>query len=142
MKTPQQKRMRKPFNKSAKKRLGKTALKAKRAEAKRAKAKLEKVDGLGPKDIKRIRSALRGAWQWNHARQLVIKRCLVAGGFSKCELCKKKSPKVFVDHIEACGEVTQAHYIARMFRPSSELQGLCQKCHSAKTKQEREDAKW
>lgn len=103
-----------------------------------------KVDGLGPKDLKRIRSALRDVWRWNHARQLVLKRCLIAGGFSRCEnkKCKKKCPKVFVDHISPCGDVREPGYILRMFIPSRQLQGLCQKCHTAKTKQEREDAAW
>lgn len=112
------------------------------AKKKPRKPPVEKVDGLGPKDIKRIRSALRDAWRWNHARQLVLKRCLLPNGFSKCEGCKKKCPKVFVDHIEACGQVTQPFYIARMFTSSRHLQGLCQKCHAVKTKEEREEAKW
>lgn len=101
-----------------------------------------KVDGLGPKDVKRIRSALRDVWRWNHARNLVIKRCLIANGFSKCEKCKKKCPKVFVDHKKACGDVREPDYIKRMFIPSKFLQGLCQKCHSVKTKKERQDNAW
>lgn len=104
------------------------------------KKRFPKVDGLGPVDVKRIRSALRDAWRWNHARQLVIKRCLLPDGFSRCERCESTAPKIFVDHIDAVGEV-DAGYIQRLFVPSNLLQGLCKKCHAHKTKIER-DEKW
>ena len=105
------------------------------------KIKPEKIDGLGADDIKKIRSALRQVWSWSHARRLVVKRCLQPDGYSICEKCKQQCPKIHVDHIQVLGEVTGLKYIERMWTPSKNLQGLCKKCHDAKTKQERHDAK-
>lgn len=99
----------------------------------------EKVDGLGPKDIARIRTALRQVWSWSYPRRLVVKRCLISDGFSKCEKCKQTCPKIYVDHIQNVGEV-DAGYIERMWVPSTKLQGLCKRCHDAKTKWERKSA--
>lgn len=105
---------------------------------KRQKKVVEKVDGLGPKDIKRLRSAIRNVWRYSHPWKLVTQRCLLPDGFSKCEGCKKKCPKVFVDHIQNVGDVDSGNYILRMWTPSKNLQGLCKKCHDAKTKLERQ----
>jgi len=102
-----------------------------------AKKKVEKVDGLGPKEIAQIRVALRKVWSWSHARRLVIKRCEGKGGFSFCEKCKKRAPKIFVDHLKKCGEVDDG-YIRRLFVSSDKMQGLCNKCHNKKTKWEKE----
>lgn len=110
------------------------------AVKKRKKKTFEKVDGLGPKDLKNIRSAIRQIWHRSHVRNLVVKRCIGAGGFSFCEKCKRRSPKVFIDHIVRVGEV-DAGFIGRMFTPSKNLQGLCKPCHDLKTKAERASAK-
>ena len=107
---------------------------------KKKKSKPPKVDGLGPEEIKRIRSAIRQVWSWSYAKRLVTLRCIGKNGFSYCELCKKKSPKVFIDHKIAVGEL-DAGFIKRLFCSSKDLQGLCKTCHDAKTKQERRDAK-
>lgn len=100
------------------------------------KKKLALVDGLGPRDIKRLRSHIRTVWGWSYARKLCVQRCLVEGGFSRCEQCKQIVPKIYPDHIIPCGDVDEG-YIARMFVPSRFLQGLCNKCHNAKTNDER-----
>lgn len=100
------------------------------------KAKAEKVDGLGPDDIKKIRSAIRQVWHWSHAKKLVVKRCTKADGFPYCETCKKRCPKIFVDHIKQVGDV-DGGFIYRLFVPSKQMQGLCKKCHNLKTKDER-----
>lgn len=105
-----------------------------------AKKKIAKTDGLGPYEIKRIRSAVRDVWQYSHARQLVIKRCTGKDGFARCEDCKKKTPKLKIDHIDNVGDV-DAGFILRMFCPSNKLQGLCHECHKDKTKIERAFAK-
>lgn len=102
--------------------------------------RLKPTDGLGPKEIKRIRNALRDVWRYSHARTLVIKRCEGKDGFSFCEKCKKRTPKLKVDHIIQCGDVDEG-YIKRLFIPSFGLQGLCPKCHNLKTKEEREISK-
>lgn len=100
------------------------------------KPKIEKVDGLGPDDIKKIRAAIRQVWQWSHAPRLVVKRCTDAGGFGVCEKCEGRCPKVKVDHIKPVGDVDEG-FIARLFVPSTKMQGLCKRCHDAKTKEER-----
>ena len=98
--------------------------------------KLQKTDGLGPYEIKRIRAAIRQVWQRSHARKLCIDRATGKDGFVRCEKCKKKVPKIYVDHIEAVGEV-DGKFIYKLFCPSDMLQALCKKCHDAKTKEER-----
>jgi hypothetical protein len=101
-----------------------------------AKNKLQNVDGLGPSDIEKIRNAIRQVWHWSHAKKLCIKRCTDKNGFGHCEKCKKKVPKIYADHITQVGEV-DAGFIFRMFVPSIGLQGLCKKCHTKKTNEER-----
>jgi len=103
---------------------------------KKTKKKISKMDGLGPYEIKRIRQALRKVWHQSHARALVVKRCIGRGGFSYCEACGKRSPKVYIDHTIACGDV-DGGFIERLFTPSKNLTGMCKKCHDAKTKEER-----
>lgn len=109
--------------------------------AKKKKEKIEKIDGLGPDDIRKIRVAIRQVWSWSYPRRLCIARAVVdEDGNSRCELCKKVVPKVHPDHIEAAGDV-DAGFISRLFCSSNKLQALCKKCHQAKTNQERREAK-
>ena len=108
--------------------------------AKKKKPKPEKIDGLSPNDIKRIRSAIRQVWHWCYPKKLCVQRCTRKNGFQYCEKCKKKVPKIFVDHITQVGDV-DAGFIARLFCPSSGLQGLCKSCHQSKTNDERRAAK-
>lgn len=112
-------------------------LEQKRLE-KREKAK-KKVDGWNPKDITKLRAAIRQVWSWSQPARLVRSRCLTKDGFSKCEnkKCRKTVPKIFVDHIEVMGSIFGERYLERMGAPSTELQGLCKKCHDAKTAIER-----
>ena len=105
-----------------------------RAEIK--KKKLQKTDGLGPLEIKKIRTALRLVWHRSAARKVVVLRCTDADGFTFCEQCHKRTPALKVDHIEKLGDV-DGGYIERLFVPSGKMQGLCKTCHDAKTKQER-----
>lgn len=98
--------------------------------------KIKALDGLGPYEKKKIRSALRLVWQRSHSRRLVLKRCTGEDGFYYCEICLNKTPALKVDHITACGDLDDG-LIERMFCPSSKLQGLCVFCHRAKTKMER-----
>lgn len=107
-----------------------------------AKKKTQKTDGLGPHEIKQIRSAVRLVWQRCFARNLVIKRCETSDGFSKCEVpgCGKIVAKVKVDHVDKVGDVDEG-FITRMFVPSKKLMGMCKKCHDKKTAQEKKDAK-
>lgn len=104
--------------------------------AKPKRAKLELVDGLGPKDIKRIRSAIRMTWHWSYAKKLCAKRSMHSDGFPYCEKCGEKVAKIYVDHIVAVGKLDDG-FIKRLFCPSTGLQALCKKCHDLKTKEER-----
>lgn len=105
---------------------------------KKKKAAEEKIDGLSPKDIAKLRAAIRQVWHWSYPKRLVVQRCTDAEGYPICEACKKRCPKIFVDHIEAVGDL-DAGFFTRLFCPSSGLQGLCKKCHDAKTKAERRE---
>jgi len=100
------------------------------------KKKIGKTDGLGPLEIKKIRTAIRLVWHRSWARALVVKRCTGKDGYYRCELCKKKTPKIKIDHIKQVGDVDEG-FIKRLFCSSKELQGLCDPCHKVKTKAER-----
>lgn len=105
-------------------------------KVKKKSRKLQPTDGLGPKEIKNIRNALRLVWQRSHAWKLVKRRSTGTDGFYYCEKCHKRTPQLKVDHLNACGNVNGG-YIKRLMVPSNKLQGLCKKCHDAKTKIER-----
>lgn len=100
------------------------------------KRKLANTDGLGPREIARVRAAIRLVWHRCYARKLAVIRCVGEDGFSYCEGCKQRSPKVFIDHIVTVGDL-DGGFIKRLFCPSCGLQGLCKACHDAKTKLER-----
>lgn len=102
--------------------------------------KLKPTDGLGPLEIKKIRTALRLVWHRSRARKLCVDRCVGKDGFAVCEKCKKKTPALKVDHIIPCGAV-DGGFIDRLFCPSSELQGFCKQCHDEKTALEKRAAK-
>jgi len=106
------------------------------------KPKKVKIDGLGPDDLKRIHNAVRQVWQWSYPWRLAKARAIGKDGFPRCEKCKKKVPKIFVDHIHSVGKVGGPKYIQRMFIPSARLQSLCKKCHDAKTKIDRAAQEW
>lgn len=109
-----------------------------KAESK--KRKLQKCDGLGAYEVEKIRKAMRVVWQRSHARKLAVLRSTGEDGFSYCELCKVMTPKIKIDHIEACG-VVDAGFIERLFCPSSGLQAICNECHNKKTKEDRKKLK-
>lgn len=100
------------------------------------KQKAPPMDGLGPRERKKIDSAIRQVWYRSKARSTAVKRCTDQQGFTRCEKCKKRTPKIKVDHIVPCGPVDSDGYITRLFCPSSQLQCLCHPCHKPKTKAE------
>lgn len=108
--------------------------------AEQKKRRLQKTDGLGPLEIKKIRQALRLVWQRSHARKLVVVRCTDKAGFTFCEQCKERTPNLKIDHVQKVGDV-DGGFITRLFVPSHGLQGLCHPCHNAKTKLERSQTK-
>lgn len=98
--------------------------------------KIEKTDGLGPLEKKKLRAAIRQVWHRSHARRLALARVTDKAGFVRCEGCpRKRLPKVTVDHIVPAGEVDSG-FIDRMFVPSTGLRCLCKECHRAKTNAE------
>lgn len=97
--------------------------------------KLQKIDGLGAYEKRKIRNALRDVWRYTLAHKLVKKRCTGGDGFMYCQQCNKRTPKLFVDHIKPIGEVDRG-FIERLFVPSFEMQGLCDECHQPKTNKE------
>lgn len=107
--------------------------------ATKKKPKPEKIDGLSPDDIEKIRRAIRQVWSWSYPRRLTIKRATGPDGFGVCESCKEITPKLYVDHIHLVGDV-DAGFIARLFCSSSGLQALCSRCHRKKTNEERKSS--
>jgi hypothetical protein len=99
-----------------------------------------KVDGLGPTEIKKLRNACRLVWHRSHVRKICVQRSIGKDGFHRCELCKKKTPQIKIDHKIKVGDL-DGGFIKRLFCPSSGLQALCKHCHDAKTKEERRQAK-
>lgn len=100
------------------------------------KKKTKKTDGLGPFEKQKIRNAVRLVWHRSLARKLVVDRCTDKEGFTRCEKCRKRTPKFKVDHIVEAGKVDSG-FIRRMFVSSKKLMGLCKRCHDIKTKAER-----
>lgn len=109
-------------------------------KSKPKKQAVQRTDGLSAGDVEKIRKAIRQVWSWSYPRRLCIARCTDKDGFAKCEQCKQRCPKIFVDHIERVGDV-DAGFISRLFCPSKDLQGLCKRCHQDKTNEERRVAK-
>src|SRR5271166_1622515 len=101
------------------------------------KPKAPPFDGLGPRERKNIDSAIRQVWYRSKARATAVKRCTDKQGFTRCEQCKKRTPKIKVDHVIPCGPVDSDGYIVRLFCPSKGLQCLCKRDHDKKTKIER-----
>lgn len=104
------------------------------------KTKEEKFDGLSPKDISRIRAAIRSVWMWSTPRKIAGSRCIGEDGFLYCEKCKQRTPKIQIDHIIPVGDVDSG-FIERLFCPSSGLRALCKPCHQAKTNEQRKAVK-
>lgn len=104
------------------------------------KVKTEKVDGLCPEDLARIRTAVRQVWTWSVQWRKAKARNIGKDGFPRCELCKKKVPKTYVDHMVSVGEVDSG-FIERMFVSSIYLQNLCKDCHGVKTRKDNANLK-
>jgi len=105
-------------------------------------SKPEKIDGFGPKERSKVHAAIRRVWQQSsHARKLCQKRVALPGDYHRCEDCGSKVPKIHIDHIEPVGSLIEGDAIARLFCPSTGLQGLCKTCHDAKTALEKKAKK-
>ena len=126
--------------------IGKTELskmrkKIEAEERKKEKRKERQFDGLGPFMIQKIRNAIRQLWMRSSpARKIVVKRSELKGGYSRCEKCKKKVPKVYIDHKVRVGDLDN-RFLNRLFCPSNGLQALCKICHDKKTAIEKKSQK-
>jgi len=96
------------------------------------------TDGFGPRERARLVSAIRQVWYQCRARKLCVARCTDKAGFTFCEKCRARTPKLKVDHIEPCGPVDSDGFLQRLLCPSIKLQGLCKECHDLKTAGENE----
>lgn len=103
------------------------------AKKKEKKVEPPPVDGLGPKERKRLSDVIRQVWQRCYARRQCAKRCALPGDYHRCEKCGATVPKIHIDHIEPAGSIYDADFLDRLFCPSSRLQGLCKACHKIKT---------
>lgn len=106
---------------------------------KAAKKSRREFDGFGPFIQDKYSRALRKVWRDSStSRKLCVKRADVGGGYSKCETCGRKVPKIYVDHIKPCGKLTDPGYLERLSCPSNQLQALCHDCHKKKTAKDKE----
>lgn len=100
------------------------------------KKKDQPIDGMSSKDIKKLRAATRQVWSWSTPRKLCVARATDGEGFGRCEQCKAKTPKIYIDHVIPVGNLDSG-YFKRLYVSSEGLQALCRKCHGAKTKAEK-----
>lgn len=100
------------------------------------KKKNVKTDGFGPYEKSKVRAAVRDVWRHSLPHKLVRDRCSLKDGYSKCELCRKKVPKIFVNHKITVGDVDEG-FLKRMFVSADLLEGICDPCHKPITAAER-----
>lgn len=87
------------------------------------------------KYVKRIMPQLRRIWRFSPMRLAAKKRAK-----NKCEGCHGRHKKLYVDHIIPVAVNNDARgRVDRLFISSIGLQCLCHKCHTMKTKKERDD---
>lgn len=98
--------------------------------------KIERPDAVDPKLLKQIERAISQVFGWCHMRRKCVTRCSIGADFYRCEKCKAKVPRIQVDHIIPRGDLFSPGYLERTFCPSTELQGLCKKCHRPKTRRD------
>jgi 5-methylcytosine-specific restriction endonuclease McrA len=87
----------------------------------------------------KIVPAIRRIWFHSPLRREVMKRAKVDEYF-RCEKCRGLQEKVHIDHINPCVPLTgwagYDVFITNLFCDPSQLQVICEKCHSKKTQDE------
>jgi 5-methylcytosine-specific restriction endonuclease McrA len=103
-----------------------------------AKKKKQLFDGITDADYGALTRDLRRRWSWSAPRRIAKERSVAIDGFHRCEQCRRKTPKIFIDHIVPIGSLKHdgAGWIERLYCPSIGLQALCKICHDQKTKAE------
>lgn len=119
----------------------KPATKLTSASSSKKRVKDAPIDGLGPVELRKLRTALRLVWQRSKQWKIVKDRCKDAEGYSVCEKCNKRTPSIKVDHRVPIGDMLEPGFIERLMVPSSELDGLCDECHAPKTKEDNKKTK-
>jgi len=94
-----------------------------------------------PYDYKRfVISASRLIFFRSPIRRAVAKRCFVSKGLYVCELCKKPTDKIQVDHIKPIGlSKDWNEFFEFLFCSLDELQGICKSCHDKKTTKDKNE---
>lgn len=100
-------------------------------------------------DIAKLVSKAREVHRQSEHYQAVKKSCKVPGksGWFKCQTCHTEVEVIKIDHINPIGKqpddlIEFGEWLRRLFCDSLNLQGLCNRCHSIKTKEERQAGKY
>lgn len=87
----------------------------------------------------KIVAAIRRIWFHSPLRREAVNRSKVEEYF-RCEKCRGLQEKVYIDHITPCVPLTGWDgydvFINNLFCDPSQLQAICEKCHSKKTSDE------
>jgi 5-methylcytosine-specific restriction endonuclease McrA len=87
----------------------------------------------------KIVPALRRIWLHSPLRREAIKRAK-DGDYYRCELCSSLQEKLYVDHITPAvsteGWSGYDDFVMKLFCPPTELQSICESCHTVKTEEE------
>jgi len=94
-------------------------------------------------DIAKLVSKSREIWRQSQNYQSVKKVCKIVGksGWFKCQTCHSEVEVIKIDHIKPIGEQPVVmhnfgEWLEKLFCEPLNLQGLCTRCHSIKTKEE------
>jgi hypothetical protein len=87
----------------------------------------------------KIVPAVRRLWFHSPLRREAVNRAKV-DEYYRCEKCRGLQEKVYIDHITPCVPVTGWEgydvFINNLFCDPSQLQAICERCHSKKTAEE------
>lgn len=106
---------------------------------------MKKIKDPDAKRLTKLRSALRGVWQYDPLRKVVITaveydRDMIAGKYFRCPLCKREWPTQLatVDHEPPIGSLTMdtiGDWIKRLFYGPQ--RAICKLCHKTVTASQR-----
>lgn len=95
-------------------------------------------------DISKLVSHSREVWRQSVPYQYTKKICRVPGksGWFICQLCKRETEVIKVDHITPIGKQPDelcefGDWLVKLFCENLNLQGVCNECHKTKSREER-----